>query len=272
MAENRHYRTDSESRHPCKARYSQLSIEKLVVYLLMPDNYNKSYSPLLAIDSATSACSVAVLSADGNINARSILTNRRHNEALSSLTAEILEEGKVKWSDLEAIIVSIGPGSFTGLRVGVSYAKGAALALGIPVLPVSTLQLLAETFRESHHPVGRFMPLIPARKAESFGQIYFIAAGVAIAESEPILVDLTIARQMILDGVLLFGEGVEQFQKDLQLTTASDIVLANIRPSPVELIRLGGYLFHGDGLYPTVSDVEPVYLKEFTVKMGTGLS
>jgi len=174
----------------------------------------------------------------------------------------------VIWAELKAIIVSIGPGSFTGLRVGVSYAKGAALGLNIPVVPISTLDLLTASFVASQSFEGRFMTLIPARKGESFGQMFLAQDGKVTVESEPVLVDYPTANKIAQDGVLLIGEGVVQFSEQLKSSVPTTKMIEGVVPSPVCLLRLGQQLLSSGGSFPSVSDIEPVYLKEFTVKSG----
>lgn len=99
---------------------------------------------ILAIDTAMNACSACVYDkARGVFTARSLPMERGHSEALMPLVEESMKESGLAYSDLEAVAVTVGPGAFTGLRIGISAAKALGLALGIPVLGVSTLDALA---------------------------------------------------------------------------------------------------------------------------------
>ncbi|MFK8011524.1 MAG: tRNA (adenosine(37)-N6)-threonylcarbamoyltransferase complex dimerization subunit type 1 TsaB [Marinicellaceae bacterium] len=97
---------------------------------------------LLAIDTATECCSAA-LWANGKIFHKSSVQPRLHAEIILPFIDELLCEANVLKSDIEGLIVGQGPGAFTGVRIGVGVAQGLALALNIPVLPVSNLETLA---------------------------------------------------------------------------------------------------------------------------------
>lgn len=98
---------------------------------------------VLALDSATSACSVA-LWADGNVLARRFSAMARgQSEALVPMVAEILDEAGLSFSGLDLLAVTVGPGAFTGIRIGLAAARGLALATGLPLAGVTTLEAVA---------------------------------------------------------------------------------------------------------------------------------
>jgi tRNA threonylcarbamoyl adenosine modification protein YeaZ len=99
---------------------------------------------VLAIDTALEACSAAVLDPDGGITAsESLAMTRGHAETLMPLIARVMNGARVEFAQLDRIAVTTGPGSFTGLRVGISAARGIALAAGKPAVGLSTLAALA---------------------------------------------------------------------------------------------------------------------------------
>src|SRR6185437_3593559 len=115
------------------------------------DGSRGCYSPpmhVLAIDTALGACSAAVLdSGRGAITAHETLPMQRgHAEALMPLIARVMEQGQLSFDALDRIAVTVGPGSFTGLRVGIAAARGIALAAGKPAVGLSTLAAFAAPF------------------------------------------------------------------------------------------------------------------------------
>ena len=124
---------------------------------------------ILAIDTATEACSVA-LSIDGVISERYEVAGREHTQKLMPQVASLLADAGVNFSQLDGIACGIGPGSFAGLRIGVGYVKGLALALDRPVFGVSSLAMLAlRALRETG--AERALAAIDAR----MGEVYFCA-------------------------------------------------------------------------------------------------
>ena len=109
---------------------------------------------LLAIETATEACSVA-LSIDGEVRERFEIAPRRHTELVLPWADELLAEAGIARTQLDAIAVGRGPGAFTGVRLAVALAQGMALALDLPVLPVSTLAVLAWPARMQDDAQGR---------------------------------------------------------------------------------------------------------------------
>ncbi|UCD39223.1 MAG: tRNA (adenosine(37)-N6)-threonylcarbamoyltransferase complex dimerization subunit type 1 TsaB [Fidelibacterota bacterium] len=99
---------------------------------------------LLAIETAYDVCGVAVVSEAGVVALEEQLAPRSHSEVLAPSVERLLNTADYRFSDLEGIAISVGPGSYTGLRVGMSYAKGVAFGTGLPVIPVPTLPSLLE--------------------------------------------------------------------------------------------------------------------------------
>ena len=121
--------------------------------------------PLLALDTATALTTVAVVSTSGEVLAEaSHLDARRHAEALPRLVREALDVSGVAPGDLDLIAVGVGPGPFTGLRVGVAFARATAHALGIPAVGVMTLDAIALRRAEGHP--GPFTVVTRSRRVE----------------------------------------------------------------------------------------------------------
>ena len=124
---------------------------------------------LLAIDTATEACSAA-LYLDGGVSERLVNAGRSHTELLLPMVRELMAEAGIGFRQLDGIACGIGPGSFAGVRIGVGYVKGAALAADLPVVGVSSLALLAQQAMVQGH--ARVLPLIDAKTNEIYAGLY----------------------------------------------------------------------------------------------------
>jgi tRNA threonylcarbamoyl adenosine modification protein YeaZ len=128
---------------------------------------------VLAIDTALEACSAAILDTDrtDGLTGRSLPMMRGHAEALVPLIAAVMSEANIAFADLDRVAVTIGPGSFTGLRVGVAAARGIALAAGKPAVGVTTLAALAAPFFEADERTS-LLAAIDARHDRVYMQLF----------------------------------------------------------------------------------------------------
>jgi tRNA threonylcarbamoyladenosine biosynthesis protein TsaB len=133
---------------------------------------------ILAIETATDICSAALVHNDNILSSRSLDEKNIHSEKLMVLVDEILIDAHVSIKQLGAIAVSIGPGSFTGLRIGLSTAKGLAMAIGSSIIPVPTLDGIAEEYRRSRQGDGNeiYCSVIDAKRNEAFFSFYSISS------------------------------------------------------------------------------------------------
>ncbi len=163
---------------------------------------NKQY--LLHIETATKNCSVA-LSCNGELIdfKESHSENFIHGEWLTLFIDEIMSRQNIHYADLAAISVSSGPGSYTGLRIGLSTAKGLCFALNIPLIALSTLSMLTESVRFSF-PASFFIPMIDARRMEVFAAVYD-ANGDLIREAKPEILELESFAEF--EPFFFFGDG-----------------------------------------------------------------
>ncbi|MEP2744342.1 tRNA (adenosine(37)-N6)-threonylcarbamoyltransferase complex dimerization subunit type 1 TsaB [Bauldia litoralis] len=137
---------------------------------------------LLAIDTALEACSVGVAAAGNDPVLISETIGRGHAERLFGMIESAMAEAGLAYADLDRIAVTVGPGSFTGLRVGIAAARGLALVIGCPVVGIGTLAVIAASAREAAGPVPVWATL-DARRDEVYVQS-FDAAGKATGEAE----------------------------------------------------------------------------------------
>lgn len=161
---------------------------------------------ILAIDTALSACSAAVLDAgtDKVVCGDSLIMERGHAEALIPLVERVMEEGALDFTDLSRIAVTVGPGSFTGLRVGLAAARGFALVSRCPVVGVTTLAALAAPFLDMDDSVP-VVSAIDARHGHVFLQVYGAGGRTLIAPRAMSVREA--ARSSAIGRVRLVGSG-----------------------------------------------------------------
>ncbi len=138
---------------------------------------------LLAIDTSTENCSVALVH-DGKLTTRNIESPREHSQKLLPFVEEVLDRAGVSLAELDGLVVGAGPGSFTGVRIGVSMAQGLAFSADLPVYPVCSLQALAQQAIRKNDVAG-VVACIDARMGEVYYALYANENGVAVAQSEP---------------------------------------------------------------------------------------
>ena len=128
----------------------------------------------LSIDTSTQICSVALSRGTEQVAFRETAEGRSHAKILLPFIEEVLQEGGIAPGQLNAVAVSMGPGSYTGLRIGVSTAKGLCYALGIPLIGIPTLQVMAAGALETARPeTGTLLcPMLDARRMEVFSALY----------------------------------------------------------------------------------------------------
>ncbi len=222
---------------------------------------------ILLIETSTSLCSVA-LSEDGRVVAcRESAEPRAHAAMTAPYVQEVLQERGLRAADLDAVCVSAGPGSYTGLRVGVSTAKGICFAAGIPLLSVGTLELLVHQARaEGLLPDGcRYViPMIDARRMEVYTAV-FSPEGRQLSEVEPRIVDAESYRSERDAGPVLFiGDGAEKCRSALAGPGAHFVQTcprAGAMPVPAERMFAAGE-------FRDVAYFEPFYLKDFVATVS----
>jgi tRNA threonylcarbamoyladenosine biosynthesis protein TsaB len=191
---------------------------------------------ILALDTCLDACSVAV-TADGRVlAAASEPMTRGHQERLAPLAEAMMAEAGLAFKDLDRIAVTVGPGSFTGLRVGLAFAKGLALALDIPCVGIGTLEALAETVRAPSAAGGFVAACIDAHRGQTYLQVFI--DGHAAMAPDVLPAEIAAARLAELwpgGSATLVGSGAPLLQGVLPGARID----ANRAPDPTAVARLG---------------------------------
>jgi tRNA threonylcarbamoyladenosine biosynthesis protein TsaB len=182
---------------------------------------------------------------DGHLLAeRSVLTDRRHAEEITPMLQSVLAEAEVSLSDVDRIVVDIGPGRYTGMRVGIATAKSLAFALDIPVVPVSSLQLLAAA-APSHD--GPLFAVIDARRNQVF------AADMS-ANGDPLVVSPAELASLLPADALCVGDGADRYREEFES-------VASVHPGVVPSVAAAA-LIGPDTVALPASAIQPMYLRD----------
>ena len=227
---------------------------------------------ILLIETATQICSV-VLAADGKVLARRESdTPNAHSTCLSVFIDEVLKESHLTPRDLNAVCVSAGPGSYTGLRIGVSTAKGFCYALGIPLLSVPTLLSMAALYYRQHSDyLGLVCPMIDARRMECYtmmvkGERLKVKSEMEILrDTSADVIEAGCFDEWLDRGEVMFiGDGAEK-TKELLGTHHNARYDNSFRLSAEGMLELAESRLR-DGKTEDVAYFEPFYLKDFVAK------
>lgn len=218
---------------------------------------------ILNIETSTDSCSVA-LTGDCSVLANfEDPAGRHHAEVLSGFIARALDEAKKQERKLDAIAVSIGPGSYTGLRIGLSEAKGLAYAMDLPLIGIPTLQILATNVMFNHHGINletRFAPMLDARRME----VYTCVLDMWLKElmpTQPLILTPESYRELLDQGPLLFmGNAVDKARTVIDHPNA--VWVEGIRPLAADMLALSEKAFREQRFLDAAYSV-PLYLKEF---------
>lgn len=217
---------------------------------------------ILNIETSTEVCSAA-LTAEGMVLCHNEdFQGRNHAALLSGFVKRCLDHAREHEMKLDAVAVSLGPGSYTGLRIGLSEAKGLAYALDIPLIGVSTLQLLAvhAMFNADLDPDVLLAPMIDARRMEVYTAVYDFALQ-EIMKPQPLILDeSSYSDELARAKVAFFGNGSEKARK--VLTSPDAIFIPDVVPLASDMIALADRSYARrefiDLAYST-----PEYLKDF---------
>lgn len=216
---------------------------------------------ILNIESATHICSVS-LSKDGEtIDIKESFEDKTHAELLTVFIENILSKNNLKPSDLSAIAVSEGPGSYTGLRIGISVAKGLCYGLKKPLIAIPTLLAMAEGMRQDINEESSLLsPMIDARRMEVYTAIYNQKLEVIEDVHAKVIEEDAFKTTLNQTKINFFGNGSEKCKSTIQHENANFIDKTYI--SSRHMSRLAFDKFQNND-FEDVAYFEPFYLKEF---------
>ncbi|MDZ7289836.1 MAG: tRNA (adenosine(37)-N6)-threonylcarbamoyltransferase complex dimerization subunit type 1 TsaB [candidate division KSB1 bacterium] len=220
---------------------------------------------ILGIETATAICGVGLAEAERVVAEIRFHIRNIHAEVLAESIEHLLRLSGISVNNIDAFAVSIGPGSFTGLRIGLATAKGLAFASSKPIVAVSTL--LAQAEASGKWQVASIVPVIKARQNEIYTARFRSAWPVAIAESEEVLLPLSEFPQWLQTPAVLCGNGMPMLQAEGILDKSENITIVPEAAAMLSgglIARLGAIKFAA-GEVADLATLEPRYLQEFEI-------
>lgn len=220
---------------------------------------------ILCLETATATCSVALNDGLKTLALRECKGQNAHSEKITIFIQQVLDEAGIGYDRLDAVAVSKGPGSYTGLRIGVSTAKGVCYAAGLPMMAVDTLQAMAYGMRErlvdELKPGDLLVPMIDARRMEVYCSVFDTSLN-SVKGTEALVVDEHSFDDM-LDGhrLWLFGDGAPKLH-GLFYSNDHIHIVDGFEPSAAYMATLSDQALKTND-FVDVAYFEPFYLKDF---------
>jgi tRNA threonylcarbamoyladenosine biosynthesis protein TsaB len=224
---------------------------------------------ILSLETSTDVCSVALHDGEKLLAQAEVHEPQSHASMLAPLIHSVSRDTGIPLKEINAVAVTRGPGSYTGLRIGTSTAKGLCYALGIPLISVGTLELLAFQGNRENTSHALLCPMIDARRME----VYCLVADHHLQMVRPISAEIihekSFTELLEVGSVLFFGNGSEKCRSVIRHPNA--VFLEGIFPQATILGLMAGKKFHA-GEFEDLVQFKPFYLKEFLVgKTGAGI-
>lgn len=216
---------------------------------------------ILSIETATKVCSVALHQQGALIVSQHLHIDKSHSGLLTVIIQNVLSNAGLEMADLQAIAVSAGPGSYTGLRIGASTAKGLCYALEIPLISVNTLEAMALDVARFVPEGALLCPMIDARRMEVYSLLANKQLDVISPAAPKVIDEKSFQQELEQYPVYFFGDGAEKCKAVLGHHPNAHFV-EDVVPSAVPIGKRAFQLFEKEQ-FEDVAYYEPVYLKEF---------
>jgi tRNA threonylcarbamoyladenosine biosynthesis protein TsaB len=216
---------------------------------------------ILQIETATQTCSVALAIAGETIALKEETAKNIHAGSLTLFIEAIMQQAGLRYQDLDAVAVSKGPGSYTGLRIGVSTVKGLCFALDKPLIAIDTLKMMANGFLiENPGYTGFVCPMIDARRMEVFTALFNEKLETVAPVTAKIIDNASYTVELKTHQIAFIGDGASKCSEVIQHTNA--IFSANNFNSAAHLTQLALTAYQQQE-FEDVAYFEPYYLKDF---------
>ena len=214
---------------------------------------------ILHIETSSKNCSVSISDGEDLLCVcEEVSENYKQSESLHTFVEWALEGAEITLQDMDAVSLGMGPGSYTGLRIGASSAKGFCYGLKIPLIAVNSMETMVEPFLDQNF--DYIIPLLDARRMEVYTAVFDGNSGKMLTETEAKILDETSFQEFKDKKVIFVGDGASKAKEIFQLPEAE--FNADVYPSAKYLIRKAVGKFNNKD-FENVAYFEPFYLKEF---------
>lgn len=220
-------------------------------------------SLILSLETSTTVCSVTIHRGQDLLASAEVHIEQSHASKLAVLIDEVKKLACLELRELSAIAISSGPGSYTGLRIGASTAKGLCYALNIPLISINTLEVLAYQMSSLNFNNSLLCPMIDARRMEVYCLVMDDNLNLIHPTEAKIIDEHSFLDSLEKQNILFFGNGASKCRN--VITHHNAFFINNIYPSAKQV----GIMAHQkllDNEVEDVSNAEPFYLKEFLIK------
>jgi tRNA threonylcarbamoyladenosine biosynthesis protein TsaB len=226
---------------------------------------------ILNIETAINVCSVALFDGEECVGYRENTEGKSHAALLTVFIDDLLKSHHISASQLSAVAVSMGPGSYTGLRIGISAAKGLCYGASLPLIAINTLQVMVRSFLKSKENLKEqipdnsvLCPMIDGRRQEVYTAL-FNSQGNNIGETHAVIVHADSFQEELLKGkVYFFGNGADKCIPVLNSPNA--LFTQGIFPSAMDMAGFSLNAFHSKQ-FQDPAYFEPYYLKDFVATL-----
>ena len=221
-------------------------------------------SNILSIDTSTKVCSVAIHQNGELLASQELFLDKSHSAYLATIVENLTTQTGLSFQDYDAFAVGMGPGSYTGLRIGVSTVKGYCYALDKPLIAVNSLESMAKHVESIGHNNKMLCPMIDARRMEVY--CLFYKNGVEVPTNNEVIDEGSFAELLTTEEVLFFGDGAGKCKEVLTSQNATFLESINTTARGVGLIASEKFKKEE---FEDVAYFEPYYHKEFQTKPST---
>jgi tRNA threonylcarbamoyladenosine biosynthesis protein TsaB len=221
---------------------------------------------ILSLETSSTGCSVALHKGGQLLAISEIHLEHAHGAKLGLLIKEVLKNANVDFAGLSAIAIASGPGSYTGLRIGTSTAKGLCYALNIPLIAVDSLSSMAFGMRKTVAPDVLVCPMLDARRMEVYCAVFGSGLQIISPIQAKIIDEQSFADLLRSYSIIFFGNGAQKCKDKIAGSNA--LFVDDVFPSAANVGEMAHHKFIENKLEDLVH-FEPLYLKEFLIKKPT---